>query len=450
MRGMKLVPVLCVALIVISGLCLSGATQGKEKIEIRFYSYASDPILRAHEKMGNLFQKQNPNIKITPTVLSQLAAAGGAEEGIIPAIAAGERPDIVFLHTLRTYEFARFGLLVPVSKRWPDEFEAAMEPRYDQLKKNWLRDNNGIGYGLPIVVDAHSPAYNKDMAREVGLNAENPPTTWGEFLKWCEKLTRDRNGDGQIDLWAVDLLQYTPWALMLYLDAYPAMYTDRGPTLLDQKNGQFYSVADTPPVIKTVKLLKELHDNGYAIPERPPQGVNFFYGQKVAIAFFEGVRGYAFAAQQIGNKFEWAPMRYPLPPGAKSEEPLIVGGGDGVTLSIFNVSKHIRESWDFVKFVGTKTGERCYGEIAYPPARKDMAEDPYLEEIPESFRSQYKKVLSFIEGYAHPRDGREYTRMERALQDEYEKVLYADKDVESAMKDAAEKINEILEQTIGI
>jgi len=64
---------------------------------------------------------------------------------------------------------------------------------------------NGSLYCLPKDLSTFAFAYNKDIfdAAEVAYPDPENPYTWDEFVEVCKKLTKDTNGDGEIDQWGV-------------------------------------------------------------------------------------------------------------------------------------------------------------------------------------------------------------------------------------------------------
>lgn len=80
----------------------------------------------------------------------------------------------------------------------------------------------GSLYCLPKDFSTFAFAYNKDLFDEAGLAYPDPenPYTWEEFLEVCQQLTKDTDGDGEVDQWG------TANALQWALDAF--IYTNGG------------------------------------------------------------------------------------------------------------------------------------------------------------------------------------------------------------------------------
>jgi raffinose/stachyose/melibiose transport system substrate-binding protein len=127
-----------------------------------------------------LYEERNPNITIEAKALSQdtlitdFKAAAAVKD---PEIG----PDIqYFWDGTYTLEDAWLGNLAPVSDYIaPDKLETMMT-----LTRIWDGKAWGVGFynaGVPIF-------YNKEYFKKAGLDPDNPPKTWDEFMSACEAL----------------------------------------------------------------------------------------------------------------------------------------------------------------------------------------------------------------------------------------------------------------------
>ena len=80
----------------------------------------------------------------------------------------------------------------------------------------------GSLYCLPKDFSTFAFAYNKDIFDEAGVAYPDPanPYTWDEFLEVCKQLTKDTDGDGEVDQWG------TANALQWAFDSF--VYTNGG------------------------------------------------------------------------------------------------------------------------------------------------------------------------------------------------------------------------------
>lgn len=102
---------------------------------------------------------------------------------LMPAFIAGNAPDLIGFSVTRYMEYAMAGKLEPL-----DAFIASSETiTMDNLVQGLFKAGNydGKQYTLPMACAAMVMYYNKDMFREAGLDAENPPATMEElYAAW--------------------------------------------------------------------------------------------------------------------------------------------------------------------------------------------------------------------------------------------------------------------------
>lgn len=61
----------------------------------------------------------------------------------------------------------------------------------------------GKHIGIPLGTHTRLFAYHKDLFEEAGLDPDVPPTTLEELVEYAKKLTKDKDGDGEIDQWGL-------------------------------------------------------------------------------------------------------------------------------------------------------------------------------------------------------------------------------------------------------
>ena len=98
------------------------------------------------------------------------------------AAAAGNAPDIQFLwNGIYHMESVWLGYLQPLDGLVSDDVIKASNPT---LLSRFGGKTYRVGwYPLPMIW-----IYNKDLFDKAGLDADNPPKTWDEFLAACDKL----------------------------------------------------------------------------------------------------------------------------------------------------------------------------------------------------------------------------------------------------------------------
>lgn len=132
------------------------------------------------EEASKIYMEQNPNV----TVNAVLQESDSLYPAFRAAAEAGEGPDIQFFWGgVFTLEDAWLGNLAPVSDYWTEE-ELANLPVGQRAETYW--DNKQ--WGVPFYQIGTFWAYNKKMFADAGLDPENPPATWDEWMAACDAL----------------------------------------------------------------------------------------------------------------------------------------------------------------------------------------------------------------------------------------------------------------------
>jgi len=124
------------------------------------------------------YEAENPNVSIK-TVLQPT-------DELIPAFQAAAQarsgPDIQFFWAgTVTMEPAFNGYLAPISDYWsPEEIKMLAYPE----EVTW----NGKVWAVSFYTTICPMVYNKEIFTKAGLDPDNPPKTWDEFLDACESI----------------------------------------------------------------------------------------------------------------------------------------------------------------------------------------------------------------------------------------------------------------------
>jgi multiple sugar transport system substrate-binding protein len=156
------------------------------------------------------FERDHPGI----TVQQQSAGTGQAEyrERILTSMLAGTPPDVFLLDNIDVPAFTSRGVtldLSPYLQRLGVDLS-----RYDSTVLGIFRRGDAI-YALPKGYSPMVMVYNMDLFDRAGLPYPTDDWTWDDFVRIAKILTRDTDGDGQIDQWgtAFDrrVFLWVPW-----------------------------------------------------------------------------------------------------------------------------------------------------------------------------------------------------------------------------------------------
>lgn len=137
------------------------------------------------------FHEAFPDITVEPTLLSQ----EGLQERYLTAIAGGDPPDVMQLHTRDLPNFASSGALRGVGDLIESDGINIDETFYPAEAE--VSRYQGEMYGLPLAVGGGNFLiyWNKDHFRDAGLDPEQGPATWSELVEFSQALTQGADGD---------------------------------------------------------------------------------------------------------------------------------------------------------------------------------------------------------------------------------------------------------------
>lgn len=201
---------------------------------------------------------------------------------------------------------------------------------------------------LPLYGLAYGLFYNRRMFEEEGI--EKPPETWAEFVEVGKRLTKDTDGDGEIDqrglaLEGASVTENAHWAFILS--------RQQGGRLFDDDNQPTF---DSPENVGAVKRYVDfLAADGIAAPNNAEYSdgtqapADFANGKAAMIMFQNGVQLNLEAGGMGRDEYGIAavPVPGPLPEGG---EP-IKSHTAGINIAVFDNTDNRAAANKFVRFM---------------------------------------------------------------------------------------------------
>jgi len=356
------------------GVVAMAPVSAQEKVTIRWWHIDTAESQTAFwQSLADAYMAQHPNVNIEITVLENEAF----KARLVTVMQAGDPPDL-----FRSWgggvlwAYADAGLVRNIAPElegeWKDSFSAksALE----------LYGRNGEYYGVPYTWGAVGVFYNKELFQKAGLDPENPPVTWDDFLAAVKALKA--SGVAPIAVGEADRWPGHFWWVYLATreggqEAFLKAYNREG------------SFADEP-FVKAGEDLKQLVDlqpfpEGYMgmnYGDAQTQMLNETAAMELmgqwAPGAYNGTDPEKFAVLQ--PKLGWFP--FPVVEGGAGNPNDVLGGGDG-----WAVGKNAPdEAVDFLKFLTSAETERALVDspLAIVPtvaAAEDALTDPILLKI---------------------------------------------------------------------
>lgn len=333
-------------------MCLLACTAAlafAEPTEVVFwngYTGADQPTLEAIvEEYNNSQDEVRIKMEIMPwdTMYQKL----------MPALIAGNGPDLIGMSVTRYMEYAMAGKLAPV-----DDYIAASETiTTDNLVQGLFDAGNydGKQYAMPMACAAMVMYYNRDMFEAAGLDPDNPPATMEELQDaWSKLIIKDASGNVTQYAQAIGV-KATVAMMPVFMWAYGADY------IVDGK-----SALDSPEAVAAMEMIAAAYQEGVS-----PIGLT---GQEADDLFAAGKAAIEFNGQWAAPGFRNAGINLGIcevPAGVNGRK---TWGGDTV-MSINADSKVKDAAWNFIEYWNGTTAQTAWAlNVGFIPTRLDMAD----------------------------------------------------------------------------
>ncbi len=221
-------------------------------VTLRVMNWATELELTAEQRIADTFAARHPGVRVT--VESIVTNYG---EKLVTAIASGLPPDVFLLDAPDIPTFVERGLvldLAPYVQRVGYDTSAAF-PRVLAIFRRGTRL-----FALPKGFTPLVIYYNRRLFAELSVPLPSDTGwTWEQFLTTARALTRDLDGDGRTDIFAVNfprqLYEWIPWVW------------SAGGDILDPQGTRTVGYLDSDPTVATLEFLTSLvTEHGVAPP----------------------------------------------------------------------------------------------------------------------------------------------------------------------------------------
>jgi sn-glycerol 3-phosphate transport system substrate-binding protein len=417
------------ALVVGAVLGLFTASQVLAATEITMYYpvSAGGPIAQTYEGLAADFTKSNPNIQV------KAVFAGNQVDALIKAqtaIRGGTPPAMAILDSTNVYTLIDDDMLEPISTFiTTDDDRKLLEDFYPAFLANG--NVGGKVWSLPFQRSTLIMYYNKNAFREVGLDPEKAPATWGQLQEVALKLTK-KDASGATLRYGIEIPSTQP-------DVYwpfQAMVTQAGGVMMSDDGTKTFF--DSPQHQKALEFWVKLAEIG-AMAKGILQWATVpsnFLTEKSAIMWHTTGN-----LVRIKNEAKFDVGVSMLPADVRRGTP--VGGGN---IHIFKAApmEQKRAAWTFAKWLASpeRAAEfsRKTGYVAVRKAAYTMPEmTQYLKEYPFAgvARDQLAYAVRALSTHENP-------RVHKAIMDGIQAALTGKATPAAALKTAQENADQIL------
>ena len=219
------------ALIMVTSVLYAGGqeeAQVDEPVVIEWWGEFTGFEAKGTENAVARFNELHPNIEVVYTGQPDL------DTKVIAAVRAGNPPAVVSVGNNQNFpQLVAGGTYTPLDDLMADagfDFSEYWEPWTTRAMTI-----DGVTWALPYTNWVEVLVYNKEMFREAGLDAENPPRTIAEFNEAQRALTKYDAGGGIVQTGLSFRTTFPGW----FVAYYPYMFGASPADLYDAENMQF-------------------------------------------------------------------------------------------------------------------------------------------------------------------------------------------------------------------
>jgi len=412
----------------IAAVALHGCGGGDETtdgvVELQFWHAMGGPLGDALDALVVEFNETHPDIEIESISMGRYQALS---QKIMAAVAAGQPPDLAQAYEAWTENLIENGSAEPLSGyiNGPDGLSAE---ELADFVPGMIENNTWDGevYSFPFNKSVRALYWNKDLFAEEGLDAA--PVNWDEYLEFSRRLTKDRDGDGEIDQWGT-AGQISAW-----------MFEN----LLIQNGGQILSddgteaAFDSPEGLEALEFMVELMTeygkvtSGYEYQNDFQAGkVGMIEGSTVSLSFMEG-------------KYTFDMAVAPLP--EQKQKACLVAG---TNIVVFADSPDAKKAaaWTFIKwFTSPEITARWAAETGYAPVRRSAWDDPAMVRRIEEIEGLGDVIAQLDFATYEPRSAAWYAGRKHLEEIGVESALRQQRRPDEAIASAAAAVNAELAQ----
>jgi multiple sugar transport system substrate-binding protein len=318
--------------------------------------------IRAYRVLIDAFKRSEPDVTVNLVVASD-------REDLIARLstgfAAGEPPDL-FLLNYRFYgQFAARGVLEPLQSYLDSSTVFEERDFYPQAMEAFKF--HGRQTCMPQNISSLVVYYNKDLFSEAGIDEPAAGWTWDDMREVAHSLTKDLNGDGELDQYGVGV---EPSIIRIA----PFVWSNGG-NVVDNEQNPTRLTLDTPEALEAIQDFFDLRQVDLVTP-----GEEEVESEDLETRFMNGTLGMLLESRRATptfrtiTEFDWDVA--PLP---THRDPAGILHSDAYCMT--HASKNKGAAWRFVEFALGPRGAPVIAETGrtVPSLRRVAESEAFLD-----------------------------------------------------------------------
>ncbi|OCA89410.1 ABC transporter substrate-binding protein [Bacillus sp. FJAT-27986] len=330
-----------------------------DKVEITFWDDSEDPDrIALWEELIKRFEVENPTIEVEYIALHKDSAKSKFDS----AIASDDTPDVASVYTSWLPEFKDRDALLPLDSYFENwSKKEKINSKAIQFNRKIIKDN--LLYGIPYTQNLDILWIRSDWFEEENVKI---PETWNEFFQAARNMT-----DKSKDQFGYSIRGGVGGSFQLQRLMYA--YSGIGEYIKDGKS-----------TINNQKHVEFLKDYFALYQEYTPKS-DIANDYNALIAGFDAGR-VAMIQHNLGSYGDHMKLlkdnQFQVIPVPKSMDGrFVVEGGNTIGLSIFKDTEYPKESWEFVRFINSKSAQSYWNQVVGQiPTNSDVLNDSWVKE----------------------------------------------------------------------
>ncbi|MBU4226673.1 MAG: sugar ABC transporter substrate-binding protein [Candidatus Omnitrophica bacterium] len=296
---------------------------------------------------------------------------------------------------------------------------------------------NGHLYGIPTSMTVHALMLNLDIFKERGVE---PPVdgkwTWNEFVTKMKKLTFDRDGDGNIDVYG-----FSTYVLKGYYEAWPFLMMDGGKPLSTDNTKYTF---DSPEAISGLTKFASLKFNHKVSPmEMGGSDIGgcfqAFANPEKRIIAVEPWASWAIATLRNSKKYQMNFVVAEYPTG-KTGESVTIGGSGGFVVFKQKDEEKLKIVAELAKFLSDAEQQYTFAVNygTFPALKSAQAMDPFMD------NPQMRQAAEMLKYAVSLPRHQSWPQIDERIQAQLQLVLNGEKTATEALKAAGEQVQRFL------
>lgn len=293
----------------------------------------------------------------------------------------------------------------------------------------------GHQYALPYETVPTLMFVNKTLLNQEGIFMPNENWTWKELYEICERITKDKNGDGLIDQFGI------------YNYGWMDAAFSNGGEIFSENGEECYMTSSN--VVDAVRFIGQLQklNQGQKVTKEDFNGGNVAF-MPLTFAEYRTYKTYPYRIKRYAN-MTWDCVKMPAGPQGDNLSEV-----NTLLMGISKNTRHEKLAWEFLKLL--TSDEEIQAEIFKSSqgasVLKSVTQSKEAEELTQADMSKEDTVINYAllgnvieNGHVEPK----FKRYEQAVviaDGEINHILEEDKTLESSMKILQRTINTYLHQ----